>query len=595
MTLDAVQVSVLMQFQAEREDFSELDASSMSGKIEYLEKYSIAPSPSRDYYGLRVLGDQVILYLWRISHGPHKLPIVRTTSLDNFTQDKSLQDEIRRIFGKYLLRHIRQIASGRRNTLLALPKCLIKRLIRYLAVQDIVKLSSLSHVAKEIFDDNFVWETLYKKYKPLTKRQNERLDFISYDWKRLFQQAQMQGLIKVPRARPVTKQAKPNQKLEDFTKTSNFASRTISKPIPFENQSSKKPVKNVQKKIIQNPIPRKSSDIRLDESIMDKEREKFEISEKKASTIRSLQMSAQKNTKTLKQKSTITRIESKHEMKDSLRDKPSETKLNKTQNKARKIDAKASNISLKTLEEREGNSVKSKSNNSRTTKNERAVSRTIQEDQSKTRTKGKGKKIGQSKSTIFNTATALLDDPGLRSTVKNDCLDLADLIEASLKNMRSPRSILDCNFDKSKFCAGDSAEKITEHSRGLLKNGRANVTLDRLSEKSEPLTAKSVDSVKNDASARSVASKYKTKNKNEFNGTMEFDAYFERYYNKHVVPHNTRESEENKRSILRKTVDKMSVLRSLGTKNSYPKKIGVDSVPQANRYELKKAVGNFFK
>lgn len=36
-------------------------STSMKNNFEYLVKYSIAPAPSRDYYGLRVLQDEVKL------------------------------------------------------------------------------------------------------------------------------------------------------------------------------------------------------------------------------------------------------------------------------------------------------------------------------------------------------------------------------------------------------------------------------------------------------------------------------------------------------------------------------------------------------
>nr|XP_003702715.1 PREDICTED: uncharacterized protein LOC100882035 [Megachile rotundata] len=556
----------------------------MSGKIEYLEKYSIAPSPSRDYYGLRVLGDQVILYLWRISHGPHKLPVVRTASFDDFTQDKLLQDEIRRIFGKYLLIHIRYIASGQRNSLLTLPKCLIEKLIRYLTVQDIVQLSSLSHVAKEVFDDNSVWKALYKKYKPL-KRPYGKLEAIS--WKELFQMAQMQGLIKMSRPRPITKQTKSPPKPEDFPRASNFG--RFPKPAAAENQPPKKPPKNVPKKIVQNPVPRKLSESRLDGATIEKE--KLQSSEKKNSLIRSLQTAAQKNMKSMKQQSS-TKLEAKIETKDSLKDKPSETKLK--QNRTRKIDPKYSNSSLKTSEENS----KSKIVNPKG-KNEKPVMKSVQEDPVKLKPKNKTKKIGQSKSTILKTASAVLDDQGLRSVVKNDCLDLADLIEASLKNMHSPGSIFEGSFEKSRLSGGDAKlfelnDKM-DHPRGLLKSSKA--TLDRLSEKSEPLTGKSVDSVnKSDLSGRSVAKRKtanvgkKVPNKNEYDDAMEFDEYFERYYHKNIEPQ--RENEDKRGT--RKAMDKMSVLRSLGAKNSFRKMAG-GAIPELNRYELKKAMGSFYK
>ncbi|RLU26009.1 hypothetical protein DMN91_002172 [Ooceraea biroi] len=79
-------------------DFLDVVTSSMSNKLEYLEKYSVAPPPSRDYYGLKVLQNEIILHLWRISHGPHKAPIVHCAKFVEFDQETSLQDEKRRGF-----------------------------------------------------------------------------------------------------------------------------------------------------------------------------------------------------------------------------------------------------------------------------------------------------------------------------------------------------------------------------------------------------------------------------------------------------------------------------------------------------------------
>jgi len=43
------------------------------------------------------------LYLWRISHGPHKAPIIYRAKLTEFDQEKSLQNEIHRGFGEAFL------------------------------------------------------------------------------------------------------------------------------------------------------------------------------------------------------------------------------------------------------------------------------------------------------------------------------------------------------------------------------------------------------------------------------------------------------------------------------------------------------------
>ncbi|KAL6447738.1 hypothetical protein ACFW04_000117 [Cataglyphis niger] len=166
----------------------------MSNKIEYLVKYSVAPPPSRDYYGLKILQDEVILYLWKISHGPHKAPIVRRAKFIEFNQEKSLQDEIRYGFGKYLLKHVKNIAEGNRNTLLTLPKNLIGRISRYLKFTDIIKLSSLSHVACEVFNTDSIWQILYKRDKKVSFEERERARI--YGWKQLYKDKQMQMSMK---------------------------------------------------------------------------------------------------------------------------------------------------------------------------------------------------------------------------------------------------------------------------------------------------------------------------------------------------------------------------------------------------------------
>lgn len=64
---------------------------------------------------------------------------------------------------------------------------------------------------------------------------------------------------------------------------------------------------------------------------------------------------------------------------------------------------------------------------------------------SKTRSKTnvKSKKVNITKPKTFNTDKMLSYNPPL---IRNDNFDLADLIEASLKNIRSPRSIFDYDF-----------------------------------------------------------------------------------------------------------------------------------------------------
>ncbi|XP_071856213.1 uncharacterized protein [Bombus fervidus] len=603
----------------------------MSGKLEYLEKYSVAPSPSRDYYGLRVLNDQVTLYLWRISHGPHKTPIVRTSGFVDFKQDHRLQDEIRRIFGEYLLKHVRNITSGR-NTLLTLPRCLINKLIKYLSVQDIIKLTSLSRVSKEIFDDNCVWETLYKKYRPLTRNRYDGFN-TTYNWKQLFQLAQAQESTydqKMLRNRANAKQRPANpkienlpkanarsensskayQKIENPMKISGSSTKLTSKVVPSENQT-KKTAEVSRRKNAQNSVSRKLSDNRLNEITIDKEKV---ISERKISAIKSLQVTGQKNIKALKDYSLATKVNAKVDGKDLIGNKVVETKSSKVQNKmARKIDTKASSVSLKMLEEKLNN-VKSKSSTTpKINKTEKPAPRSIQDDRVKPKSRGKKKKIGHSKSTILSTSADLFND---HSPIKDDSFDLVDLIQASLKNIRSPRSIFDYSFsciEKTKSCGGDTttqeiSRKMTDHPRAL-KSGHIKAALDRLSEKSEPVTAKSIDSAnKGELSYGSVTPNYALmslnselkkltelgKNRNVI-VPEEKAEHFERYgiYNKYPTPRLP--DKEQKKSPPGKEMDKMSILRSLGTRSLRGKSVSSNSTAEVNRYESRKTIDNIYK
>ncbi|CAL7944755.1 unnamed protein product [Xylocopa violacea] len=608
--------------------------SSMSGKLEYLEKYSVAPSPSRDYYGLKVSDGQVTLYLWRISHGPHKTPIVQTSGFADFKQDQRLQDEIRRIFGEYLIKHVKNIISGR-NTILTLPKSVIERLIKYLTVEDIIKLSSLSHISKEIFDNNFVWEALYKKYKPLRRNKYEELRFTVCNWKELFQLTQISELTddqKMLRTRANTRQSKPTSKIENPTKTnlkienltklnlkienpikvSNSISKVASKTVFSDNQITKKSAEMPRKKNTQMSISKKLSDNRLNETVIEKEKV---VPEKRTPAIKSLQLTGQKNLKSMKDQSMVTKFDSKREFgnKEAVNNKIADAKANKIQNKVKRVERKASGASVKATEEKLSNMKSRNAATSKMNKIERPLPRSMQGDQGKPKGKGKTKKVGQSKSTILRTNTDLLSD---NCGVKDDSFDLADLIEASLKNIRSPRSIFDYNFsciDKPKSCDGDAkaqdvARKMADHPRAL-RNDQLKASLDRLSEKSEPLTGKSTSSTKNDTLHQSVSPKLAKalnaelkksteSNKNRYKMTVpeEKAEHFERYgiYNKYPTPR-TQDSGEQKKPTLRKDVDKMHFLRSLGPKASQGR-TGNSSVPaETNRYELRKSINNVYK
>ncbi|KAJ8672868.1 hypothetical protein QAD02_004128 [Eretmocerus hayati] len=145
----------------------------------YFEKYITAPSPKRDYCGIKVFENEVVLYTWKISHGPHLLPVIRVVNNSAFNRDKTLQEEIRYIFGSKALNYINLLTSVGNKTLLTLPESIIKRLVRFLSFKDVYQLLCASSISNEVFSSNIVWETLFKRAKKSCKLTEMEKDLAS--------------------------------------------------------------------------------------------------------------------------------------------------------------------------------------------------------------------------------------------------------------------------------------------------------------------------------------------------------------------------------------------------------------------------------
>ncbi|XP_012281692.1 uncharacterized protein LOC105700437 [Orussus abietinus] len=128
---------------------------------------------------------QVILYLWRVSHGPHIAPLTSVAKFQEFNQARNLQDDIQRVFGESLAERVRNIASGKRGTLLTLAKNVIRRILEYLSPRDVVNLTLLSKEAYKVFNDNLVWEFMCEKEMRIKVLLGERK--MTKDWKKIFQ------------------------------------------------------------------------------------------------------------------------------------------------------------------------------------------------------------------------------------------------------------------------------------------------------------------------------------------------------------------------------------------------------------------------
>ncbi|XP_057327959.1 uncharacterized protein LOC130669210 [Microplitis mediator] len=139
--------------------------------IIYLEKYTVAPAPSRDYCGIKIFANEIKIYHWRVSYGPHKYPSIRTYKFNEWS--KNLSQDIEIIFGKSVVRSIDNIIN--KKYLLTLPQNFIYNLLKYLSINDIKNFCLLSRAAYQIIKDEVVKELVVKKLKIDNNKPNKSI------------------------------------------------------------------------------------------------------------------------------------------------------------------------------------------------------------------------------------------------------------------------------------------------------------------------------------------------------------------------------------------------------------------------------------
>ncbi|XP_012064057.1 PREDICTED: uncharacterized protein LOC105627384 [Atta cephalotes] len=417
----------------------------MRNRIEYLVKYSIAPPPSRDYYGLKIFEDEVILYLWKISHGPHKAPIIYRTKFNKFDQEKSLQNEIRRGFGKYLLKHVKNIAEGNKN-LLTLPISVIGKISKYLKFTDILKLSSLSHIAYEVFNTDLVWQILYTRDKNANISLEEKEKIIIYGWKQLYKDKEMQASSKDQTNHRISSliinHAKTNKLLKPISDRCHAPKSTSNK-----TSTTKKCSDSSMMDLVAIPLSKTISDTRF-HTHTNKNKKPFLQKKDMKNTNSTFNM----NEKNVKKDLITSKMTTKQEIKSvSKHNKISDKQINQTM---KSNNEKCSNkINMKSTTSTQESKLKCKTQQiaSKTSVSKNIVGNiksspvSIQNLHNKTQSQAKSKpkkKVIATKSDILNTDEES-ENPFI---VKYDKVDLADLIEESLKKIRSPRNIFDYDF-----------------------------------------------------------------------------------------------------------------------------------------------------
>uniref|UniRef100_A0A0C9PKL1 Fbxo36 protein n=1 Tax=Fopius arisanus TaxID=64838 RepID=A0A0C9PKL1_9HYME len=155
----------------------------------FLEKYTVAPAPSRDYYGLKIQDDEIKLFHWPIRQRPHKVPITRAASFRNWRKDSPLQSEIEQIFGNSWLEYANSIIE-KKQSLLTLPRKIFTNILSFLPAEDIPQLFRLSRAFCEILNNEETWEVIFKKVKGEDFHRAQKRYGMSYGWKQLLKETQ---------------------------------------------------------------------------------------------------------------------------------------------------------------------------------------------------------------------------------------------------------------------------------------------------------------------------------------------------------------------------------------------------------------------
>jgi F-box protein 36 len=149
-----------------------------------------APSPSKDYCQLVLTHSQVIYRCWRITlHGDSesRYPVEIKDSYEEFVHDENIQrnlfsprfhfpirfikkgyyfqiGNIQYIFGNNMFNYVKNIVEkGRLDILERLPERCIEKIVSYLQLEDIARLSQVNNFFRQLCRSDRVWINLYRQ------------------------------------------------------------------------------------------------------------------------------------------------------------------------------------------------------------------------------------------------------------------------------------------------------------------------------------------------------------------------------------------------------------------------------------------------
>ncbi|KAG8445501.1 hypothetical protein GDO86_010314 [Hymenochirus boettgeri] len=162
-----------------------------------------APAPSKDFYHLLVTREEIILRYWKISlrsgyQGAK--PGEFKESHQDFVDDRKLQSQIASIFGQNILKYVINLCHGYYDYLERLSKPLLFYILTFLDLEDIARLSQVSHMFQKICNSDHLWEHIVEsscdKVTPEMKSLAQDIG-----WKQLFFTNKLQLQLQLRRRR----------------------------------------------------------------------------------------------------------------------------------------------------------------------------------------------------------------------------------------------------------------------------------------------------------------------------------------------------------------------------------------------------------
>lgn len=114
-----------------------------------LQLYARTPAPCRDYCGLTITKEEVILNIWNITFGPHVYPKRLKCPVEELNEHKSIKMEIERTFGKHVLHYTDSLSRNEMKLENLTTKAFLS-VLNYLAAKDILNLSQTSKMMFEV-------------------------------------------------------------------------------------------------------------------------------------------------------------------------------------------------------------------------------------------------------------------------------------------------------------------------------------------------------------------------------------------------------------------------------------------------------------